>query len=553
MARINVWVVGLAPLSFELAQGEVALLGRVPSMDRLPVEVTARPTRLVPVAGESVSMNHCLVGCDDVGLWLLDLRARNGTLAQVPTDATVRIAGASLTLHLGHTAAPAERDGPTLVAPWRDEQDFDRAVLQSVRAFIRERGVELEAWTQPPPGVDGATSLALGTGSVLALVAPAFATVDLRVPRIIEAIAAFVEAQSSLLSDERADEGLIARSPRFRETVRRTREAGRRAQRTLLLGPSGAGKERLAAVYHRHSRRSDGPFKAVNCALLGDEMLWVQLFGASRGAFTGAVREIAGAIESADGGTLFLDEIGDLSPRVQAALLRFLDRGEYEHLGDPRARKADVQLVGATNVDLREAVARGAFRADLWYRFACAVIEVPPLRERPEDVLDFLGLASVRDALHPEALALLLAHDWPGNFRELENLVTRLPSAAPPASLGVALVRAALAEGLVRPPTSATPPSTPAAGRAMDVWDALLARASASWRAEHDGAPETLGQVRAFVEDHLKPAFVAAAAGVDHGARVEHLNLSAIGRRLDILDGTTVRRLLERYLTRPSR
>ncbi|MBI5517551.1 MAG: sigma 54-interacting transcriptional regulator [Deltaproteobacteria bacterium] len=551
MVHVHVLVNGQAPVIFSLAAGETALLGRLPSPDRLLLGAPLGALRVVPLAGEQVSANHALVGCDEAGLWVRDLRTRNGTLVLVPPETKLRLPGPDAHLHVAPEHHPNDADAPLLAEPWSSVEDFDRAIVSSARRFLEGQGLDLEVRVTSSTAPGGEPGLRLATGALLVCAAPAGATLDLRAPAALEQLAAFVQAQNQLLDDERLDDGLIARAPRFREAVRRTREAARRGARTLLLGPSGSGKERLAAVYHRHSPRVDGPFRALNCAVLSEELLWVQLFGAARGSFTGAVRDLPGALDAAEGGTLFLDELGEISPRVQAALLRFLDRGEYERLGETRVRRASVQLVGATNADLRDATARGAFRADLWYRFAAAVIDVPPLRERPEDILAFLeqrpgGGLSLREALHGDALSLLLAHDWPGNFRELENLSERLPRTSRRAGLGAETVAGALAEGTVRP--SSVAPTAPSAARPSESWEAVFADATAAWRAEQQGPPETLGQVRAFVEDYLKPAFVAASAGVAQGARVEQLNLSAVGRRLDILDGTTVRRLLERYL-----
>jgi hypothetical protein len=255
----------------------------------------------------------------------------------------------------------------------------------------------------------------------------------------------------------------------------------------------------------------------------------------------------------AHGGTLFLDEVAELDARTQASLLRFLDqRGEYERLGDPRPRHADVRIVCATNRDLRAEVRAGRFRDDLWYRFAAAVVDVPPLRERPEDVRAFLAARRVSrtltawEALSPDARSFATSHSWPGNFRELANFIERLPAVTRPGAIDAATCQRALQEGLVEappPPTSA--PSSPA------PWDGLLAEAASSWREDHQGSdPETLGDIRDFVESYLKPVFAARASGVAQGVAVSDLNWSALGRRLAVADGTTVKRWVERYLAR---
>jgi DNA-binding NtrC family response regulator len=202
----------------------------------------------------------------------------------------------------------------------------------------------------------------------------------------------------------------------------------------LITGPNGAGKEKIAEIIQANSRRRAGPFVKVNAAALPDELLESELFGAEAGAYTGSTRRRVGRFEAADGGTLFLDEIGILSPAGQAKLLRVLQIGEFERLGSSETRRVDVRVLCATNADLREAIASGRFREDLFFRLNVIEIEVPALRERPEDVLPlaetFLrGFAAAAGTgprtLSDGARAALLAHTWPGNVRELMNRVQR--------------------------------------------------------------------------------------------------------------------------------
>ncbi|ATE59314.1 sigma-54-dependent Fis family transcriptional regulator [Thauera sinica] len=202
----------------------------------------------------------------------------------------------------------------------------------------------------------------------------------------------------------------------------------------LLLGETGVGKERFARALHDLSPRHDGPFVAVNCAALPDELIESELFGVERGAFTGAHASRAGKFERADGGTLFLDELGELPLSAQAKLLRVLQEGEIERLGDERSRKVNVRLVAATNVNLQEAVADGRFRRDLFYRLNVYPITIPPLRERIADipplvdamVTRFCTLHDKRVAgITDKAMRALKAHVWSGNVRELENVIER--------------------------------------------------------------------------------------------------------------------------------
>jgi two-component system response regulator HydG len=210
--------------------------------------------------------------------------------------------------------------------------------------------------------------------------------------------------------------------------------AGRANSHVLIAGESGSGKELAARSIHRSSPRRDLPFLAINCAALPDELLESELFGHEKGAFTGASTRRHGLLELAHEGTLFLDEVAEMSAAMQAKLLRALDRGEIRRLGGDRTLHVDVRVIAATNKDLTRAIATGEFRHDLYYRLGVVVIEVPPLRERVEDipllVEYFAHRAAAADQrpikVSAEAMALLTRYSWPGNVRELRNLMERL-------------------------------------------------------------------------------------------------------------------------------
>jgi len=224
-------------------------------------------------------------------------------------------------------------------------------------------------------------------------------------------------------------QGILARSQSMRRIFRLIDLLRDTDSTVLVTGESGTGKELVARALHETSHRKDGPFVAVNCAALPSELLESELFGHVRGAFTGAIRDKAGRFELADGGTLFLDEIGDLALPLQSKLLRALQERAFERVGDTRTRQVDVRVIAATGVDLARAVSQREFREDLYYRLRVVPIEVPPLRDRREDLdllirhfLERIGKASGRALrLAPPAVRALLAYPWPGNVRELEN------------------------------------------------------------------------------------------------------------------------------------
>lgn len=218
--------------------------------------------------------------------------------------------------------------------------------------------------------------------------------------------------------------------PGLSETVRMLPQIAQSDSTVLLLGESGTGKEVFARAIHRLSRRGSGPFVAVNCGALPEQLMESELFGYKSGAFTDARKDKPGRFALAEGGTLLLDEIGDLPYPMQAKILRVLQERSFEPLGGVTSLPADVRVVAATNRDLSLMVAEGAFRQDLYYRLGVVVIRIPPLRERPGDIpllvdriLGRCRLACRKNiaAVSPETMRRLLAHDWPGNIRELEN------------------------------------------------------------------------------------------------------------------------------------
>jgi len=263
--------------------------------------------------------------------------------------------------------------------------------------------------------------------------------------------------------------GIVAKSPTMRQLVDLARRVAKVDSTVLITGESGSGKERIARLLHEESTRAAGPFVAVNCGAITETLLESELFGHARGAFTGATQDRPGLFEASSGGTLLLDEVGEVSPGMQVKLLRALQEREIRRVGENKSRPVDVRVVAATNRDLANGVAGGAFRQDLYYRLKVVELPVPALRDRREDILPLarvlLADAAVRmkrriAGLAPAAADQLLRYEWPGNVRELENAMERAVALARggrvelddlPEEIRQASPRPAATKGTVRP------------------------------------------------------------------------------------------------------
>lgn len=578
--RVFVQSPEVSPLRVEVAVGSALLLGREPNSARLSAGQIPS-LHVQPLRDRRVSANHVLLSREPDALVVRDLGSRNGSWLRLPQHAAVRIASqGALLLELAGTLSEAGADPGPRPANWNDEDEFAPQVCAAVAAYFDVLGlpnrVSLAQRSDQGPSSEEVLGFPLEDGSLLAIQRPADLTADARVPAALERVRSYVALENaSFRSVQHQGDGLILASPRIREAHRSVEDAAHKSLRLVLLGPSGAGKDRLARCYHEHSRQTRGPFHAVNCGQLSKELMYAQLFGAAKGSFTGATRDVIGAVEAAADGTLFLDEVAEMPKDVQVALLRFLDRrGEYHRLGEehqPRTAQ-NVQIVCATNDDVLGKLARGELREDFWYRIAECTVSVAPLAERPEDVALYLKNSvpgerredtlqrrhapetiSTYDALSPPALARVLAEKWPGNFRSLENFVVRLPLRSARESIDLTTCARALDDGLGashRPRQALDRGATLPAQSDEDVLKRALEHALEAFDRDPHGT-RGWGTLVHFVERHLKPAFVAQACGLHAASDLPSgTNLSELARRLDLKDGTTVRTHLTRYFGR---
>jgi DNA-binding NtrC family response regulator len=302
----------------------------------------------------------------------------------------------------------------------------DAALVTAFREMVQQERPGLEV-LEVPPGPLGPEDVALLGDAVESAVRDALAGERAGAPDDEE------DFEAPLLGYKFED--LTSNSPRMLELFQLLPRVAQSDSPVLIVGETGTGKELVAAAIHRQSRRQSGEFFTINCGALTETLLESELFGHEKGAFTGAHKTKKGCFELADGGTLFLDELGTISAAMQVKLLRVLERMEVRRVGGSALEKVDVRIVAATNASLEDAVAKGTFREDLYYRLNVVQVQIPALRERPEDVPLLAELFRKKYAaeqhrpdvvrLEKGALRLLHAYPWPGNVRELQNVIER--------------------------------------------------------------------------------------------------------------------------------
>jgi len=318
-------------------------------------------------------------------------------------------------------------------------------------------------------------------------------------------------------------EGFVGRSEVMENVFRLVEQVAPARSTVLITGESGTGKELVAKAIHEASPRVDDPFVVVNCSNIPSELLESELFGHTKGAFTGAVAAKKGFFEVADGGSIFLDEIGDLRPETQVRLLRVIQEREFTPVGDTTPVKVDVRIIAATNVDLREAVRSGQFREDLYYRLAVVPVELPPLRDRREDVLPLVqhfirkyaeeNGRDIAENLQPEVLSLLENYNYPGNVRELENIIERAIVIAPTDEITVECLRPE-----VRDPEAALRMRAASAGISGDI---DLARGVSFY-----------DEVKKFEIDLIRRALEQTSGHQSRAARLLGLNATTLNSKI---------------------
>lgn len=561
------------PYELSLSRGAAILLGREPSLRRLDPSLQAElrdlALQIVKLRSLRISANHLLLRLSGDSVKVCDLGSRNGTWLRLPPAHTMSLpSGGELTFELagqggGTVPLVGLRD-----VEWSAESEYAPAIVKSISDWMKSRGMHAEMFTTS--GGDGddrdadEDTFALADGSRLHVRQPYQSTFEVPWQALLDRIRNHVNEQNLRFEQLQGhEEDFVLVSPAMREVHRQIVDASLYGMRLMLLGPTGAGKERLARCYHAHSRQHRGPYATINCALLKENLLYAQLFGAKKGSYTGAVRDVVGVVEAAQEGTLFLDEVGEMDLEVQKALLRFLDsRGEYLRLGETQPRQANVQIVCATNLALDDPAERRAkFRDDLWYRLAVKVVQVPPLSERPEDIIAFLRTRHLRggkilaiDALSKDAVEKVLADPWPGNFRDLENFVERLPATAAPGTLDATACTLALNEGR-RPKSEISSRSVPnrASGGALSGgdWVRIAGVASKAFEEDHGLVPVNWAQTQIYMEKYFKPVFIAHSCQLAELNELnKSINYSELARRLNVADGSTIKLHLTRYIER---
>jgi len=437
-----------------------------------------------------------------------------GNVLVVDDDEQIRQALVDRLGHWGHRAAQAKDGDEAMKAA--SAAEFDVVLLDllmpgrnglEVLRDLKQAGCTADVVVLTAQGSIESAVEAIRGGAADFLTKPAdFSLLKAVIDRLLEQRRLVRVNQSLVERVQSAGPVVLGSSAGMKQLLETASRAAQGTTTILLTGESGSGKQVLAEYLHAQSPRHAGPFVYLNCVALSDELIESTLFGHERGAFTGAVSRKEGRLEAAAGGTAFLDEVGDVSPRLQAKLLHFLESGEFERVGGTRTIRVDCRVIAATNRDLEAAVREGAFREDLYFRLNVIGLRIPPLRERAEDIPElaeaFLARFAAelrRGALRfaPETLGILTRYAWPGNVRQLRNAVERMAVLAPGEILTPDLLPPELTDGA--PASDAEPTDLPFKDAVHEFRKRYLARALRDAGGNQRVAAERLGLQRTFL------------------------------------------------------
>jgi PAS domain S-box-containing protein len=492
-----------------------------------PVNLNSQPQD--PAIGPQVSRPDS----ETLGAIRPDAAIGNG-IAILYADSTGNIIGGNEVAMKMFGCTPAENSGRTLAAFISGDGDSEQRQLQKtiLAAVLKDGQYGSSQQCQSKTGKHFTAELSVtllrdGKSAPAGMVAMLSAVEEksnaVSVPRKAQAVDEAEAEAAHTVSREIDGTNLILASPLMHRFMRMVDRVAGHTESVLITGETGTGKELIARTIHQSSHRRSRPWVDINCAALPENLVESELFGYEKGAFTGADSSKAGLFELADKGTLFLDEIGELQLQTQVKLLRVLDGYPFYRLGGHRKIKVDVRIVAATNQDLDVAVKEGRFREDLFHRLGQFQLRVPPLRERPEDIIalaeHFLSLKTPGSSFAPDAVSALLAHAWPGNVRELRNLIARVAVESTHPEIQESQITATMSGNPVAQRTSASMP----VGNLDSMEEQMIIRALERSGGHRSQAAEQLGISRRTLSRKLKEYNINVNPG--EGADLGYISL----------------------------
>lgn len=564
---------GKALIVETMEAGSALLIGREPDQAKLNLSINVPCIRNIQFVHPWISANHVLIVYEHSTVRICDLGSSNGTELRVPQEKIVQVENAeAITICLApdfnNTSSPAL---PSDIL-WNSDSDFSACVASQISTWLTKQDLQASVRVEAVPSSSNSSTLLHASDPTEfalpqkhTLYVKPHSTTDPRWPHIRQRIYEFIKRQERFLETENKlrNSNFLYVSSEMRKILREVLDAARQRLPVLLLGGTGVGKGELAQIYHGEFG-ANKKFIPVFCTGLTRDFIHAQLFGALKGSFTSCIKDIPGAIEKADGGIIFLDEIGELDQNLQGQLLQFVERKEYNPLGDyGEPRTADVTLIYATNRDLRAMVRDGTFREDLWYRISFGrVIKIPPLYERPDDIRQYLNsipksVSSIQtisafEALSPESQKKVSTYLWPGNFRELKGFAMKLPMVRNPGEVGIDLCEQYILEGSVNNILIEKPIQNEAVqygqGQSSFRWLEIANEAMQAWLYKHSSPQiHTWQEVNDFVEHYLKAFIFYQLCRISPRLPEDRKERAQLGRLLNA-DPNTAEKQLTRYM-----